>query len=72
MSSGGFSGKHEEDLASGITPEDVRWLLPYLQRIGPDDLQTGLTASGATPRQARCWATAIQNRVRELEAVAKP
>ena len=66
----GFSGKHEADVKSGITVEDVRWLLPYLVRITPDQLRAGLKASGATDRQTGCWAGAIENRIQQLQAVA--
>jgi hypothetical protein len=67
----GFEGKHGEDVTSGITVEDVRWLLPYLRRITQEQLQAGLTASGATARQTACWSDSIQARIRQLEAVAR-
>lgn len=67
----GFSGKHASDVKSDITPADVRWLLPYLKRITPDSLRAGLAASGATPRQAGCWASSIEDRTGQLEAVAE-
>jgi hypothetical protein len=66
----GYDGKHN-DIKNGITVEDIRWLLPHLRRITDEDLRTGLKASGATERQARCWSSAIENRVRQLEAVAR-
>jgi hypothetical protein len=67
----GYSGKATEVMKSGITIADIRWLLPYLERITPEDLRIGLTASGATPRQAQCWAYSIGNRIRELENIAR-
>src|SRR5262249_9387966 len=67
----GFVGKRGEDVTSGITVEDVRWLLRYLHRITPEQIQAGLRASGATDRQTACWADSIQARIRQLEAVAR-
>jgi hypothetical protein len=67
----GFDGKHGDDLRKGITVADVRWLLPHLRRITPEQLQAGLKASGATERQAGCWAGAIGERIRQLSDVAK-
>jgi hypothetical protein len=63
-------GKHRASLEAGITIEDVRWLLPYLQRITPQDLEAGLKASGATERQTACWSWAIQDRIRQMAAIA--
>ncbi len=67
----GFSGKHGDDLKTGITPADVRWLLPYLLRITAGQLRAGLKGSGATERQASCWAAAIEERIRQLQAIAR-
>jgi hypothetical protein len=67
----GFRGKHDDDLTSGITTDDVRWLLPYLQRITPEEMRAGLRASGATQRQAACWTNAIGARIGQLRAIAK-
>ncbi|MFN7999050.1 MAG: hypothetical protein U0Q18_35845 [Bryobacteraceae bacterium] len=67
----GFSGKHTQSVTAGISVDDVRWLLPYLLRITPGQLRAGLKASGATDRQAGCWSGAIQNRIRQLQAVAR-
>jgi hypothetical protein len=67
----GFIGKHGEDLKHGITVEDVRWLLPYLLRITPEQLRAGLKAAGATERQTACWAESIEARIRQLQAAAR-
>jgi hypothetical protein len=67
----GFEGKHGEDMTTGVTVEDIRWLLPYLGRISPEQLRTGLSASGATPRQAACWAGGIEQRIGELRDAAR-
>lgn len=66
----GFSGKHT-DLKNGITLDDARWLAPYLRRAGRNQLLTGLKAAGATERQSRCWAESIENRIRQLDALAR-
>ena len=67
----GYEGKHAVDIKTNITIGDVRWLLPYLERIRDEDLHTGLKASGATDRQTACWAAAIENRIHQLQAVAR-
>ncbi len=67
----GFWGKHGEDIRSGITVEDVRWLLPWLRRVTPLEIRYALKISGATERQAGCWTNSIQDRIRQLEAAAR-
>lgn len=67
----GFKGKDTAAIKMGITVEDAQWLLPYLQRIRLEALQTGLRASGATPRQAACWAASIEQRIAELRRAAQ-
>ncbi len=67
----GFYGKFSDDLKAGVGRSDIRWLLPYLERITPDDLRAGLTASGATPRQASCWTSSLQERIRLLQVAAR-
>lgn len=66
----GYWGKHGADLTTGISLDDVRWLMPYLERITPQEIQAGLQASGATPRQTACWAWGMENRVAQLKAIA--
>src|SRR5205807_3965265 len=61
----GYTGKHN-DIKEGISTDDVRWLLRYLERVPADELRAGLKASGATERQSTCWSNAIENRVQEL------
>jgi hypothetical protein len=67
----GFSGKRSDDLKAGVGVSDIRWLLPYLERITPDQLRAGLAASGATPRQAGCWASSIEERIRQLRVAGR-
>ena len=67
----GFKRKHWQDLTAGISVDDVRWLLPYLKRITAADLRVGLNASGATRRQAACWADTIANRIQQLGEISQ-
>ncbi len=66
-----YSGKNQDDVKSGITVDDLRWLAPYLERITAEEIRAGLKASGATPRQTACWAGALEYRMRAIEAVAQ-
>jgi hypothetical protein len=66
-----YSGKHAEDVKHGISIDDIRWLLPKLQRVTTGELRTGLKASGATERQTTCWSNSIEDRIRQLQAVAR-
>jgi hypothetical protein len=67
----GYAGKRAQDVKAGITVEDLRWLAPYLERITDQEIRTGLKASGATDRQTACWADALEDRMRQVEAVAR-
>jgi hypothetical protein len=67
----GYSGKHEDDVRSGITVEDLRWLAPYLERITGEEIRAGLEASGATQRQTGCWAGALEYRIHAIETVVR-
>jgi len=67
----GFEGKNEEDVRSGITVDDLRWLSPYLSRITDEEIRAGLKASGASERQTACWANAIESRIRDIRTVAQ-
>lgn len=67
----GYIGKHEEDIKNGISIDDVRWLLPYLRRITPEEIREGLKAAGATERQTGCWSSAIESRIGQLENAAR-
>jgi hypothetical protein len=67
----GYSGKSSEAMKSGVTRSDVRWLLSYLGRMTPDQLTVGLTASGASRRQAACWTSSLMERIRQLRMAAR-
>lgn len=67
----GFRGKHGRDITAGVSLEDVRWLVPHLSRITDEDLQAGLTASGASAPVAREYTRLIRERIVQLQGVAQ-
>ena len=66
----GYRGKHGKDVTTGISVQDVRWLLTYLSAVSDDDLRAGLRASGATPPQVDSYTRSIRERISQLERVA--
>ena len=66
----GFNGKHRKDLSSGISVDDVQWLLQYLGRITDEQIRSGLKASGATPKETNCYQRAIRRRIQRLQQMA--
>jgi len=67
----GFKGKHGQDITAGVTVDDIRWLLPHLSRITDEDMESALTASGASTAVARYYARSIRERIVQLQDVAK-
>ena len=65
----GFSGKNREEITSGITVEDIRWLLQYLGEITDDQIRIGLVASGNTPEDVNCYSRALRNRIEQLRLI---
>ena len=63
----GYRGKHDQDITSGISVADVRWLMTYLSRVTDDELRAGLRASGATEAQIGVYTRAIRQRIAALE-----
>ena len=68
----GYSGQRTEDVASGITPDDVAWLCRYLGRITDSQLDDALRSSGATDEERDQFRTAIRDRINQLQQVASP
>ncbi|MBA2303933.1 MAG: hypothetical protein H0W08_15045 [Acidobacteria bacterium] len=68
----GYSGQRTEDLTSGITIEDVRWLCRYLGQVTDRQLDAALQASGATADECHGFRTAIRDRINQLSQVAAP
>ena len=66
----GYSGQRTEDVASGITPEDVAWLCRYLGQITDRQLDDALRSSGATDEEQAQFRTAIRDRITQLQRVA--
>jgi hypothetical protein len=66
----GYSGQRTEDVASGITPEDVRWLCRYLGQITDRQIDDALRSSGATDEERDQFRTAIRDRISQLQQVA--
>jgi hypothetical protein len=67
----GFNGKHGRDITAGVGLGEVRWLVPYLSRITDEELQVGLTVSGASVGVAREYTRLIRERIVQLQRVAQ-
>ena len=68
----GYTGQRTEDVALGITIEDVAWLLRTLGRITDEQLATALDASGATPEERDIFLRSLRDRINQLQrAVAQ-
>lgn len=63
----GYRGKHDQDITSGISVEDVRWLLTYLSPVTDDELRAGLRASGATQAEIEVYTRSIRDRIVGLQ-----
>ena len=63
----GFGGKHAGDMTKGITADDIRWLLPYLDRITDEQWEAGLKASGGSETDVNCFIRSLKNRVAQLK-----
>ena len=66
----GYTGQRTEDVAAGITVEDVRWLCRSLARITDAQLVSALRASGANEEEAARFSRAIRARIAQLQRVA--
>ena len=67
----GFKGKHGGDITTGVGLEDIRWLLPYLSQIKPENVEAGLLASGASVPVAQEFTRLILERVVQLQRIAE-
>ena len=68
----GYRGKHDSDITSGISVDDVRWLLTYLSRITDEQLRAGLRASGATEPDIATYTRSLRERIAQLQRLAGP
>jgi hypothetical protein len=66
----GYRGKHGTDITSGISAEDVRWLLTYLSRVTDEELRAGLRASGASEPVIEVYTQSIRDRIIQLQRLA--
>ena len=66
----GYSGQRTEDVASGITPDDVRWLCRFIGRITDAQLADGLRASGAAEEELKLFVQALRDRIGQLLRIA--
>lgn len=65
----GYSGQHTSSIRDDIRVTDVKWLMGYLGRITDTQLHYALKASGASPADEACFATAVRNRINRLKAI---
>jgi hypothetical protein len=66
----GYAGQRTEDVASGIVPEDLRWLCGYLGRISDAQLDAALHASGANDEEREQFRSSLRARIDQLIAAA--
>ena len=68
----GYTGQRTEDLATGITPDDVRWLYRLLARVSDVQLRAALAASGATREEEEIFTRALRDRINQLSRAGAP
>jgi hypothetical protein len=68
----GYVGQRTEDVATGITVEDVRWLLATLARITDQQIDAALIASGANDDERERFGRALRQRIEQLERISAP
>ncbi|MDX2150294.1 MAG: hypothetical protein SFV54_06150 [Bryobacteraceae bacterium] len=66
----GFTGKRRDDIAEGITVDDVRWLMQYLGRISDSQIRAALRAAAAGPHQTECFTRSLRTRIQALRRLA--
>jgi hypothetical protein len=66
----GYAGQRTEDVATGISVEDTRWLCAPLCRLTDAQVSAALLASGATEEEGARFTGALRERIRQLEAAA--
>ena len=65
----GFAGKNKREMTSGISVEDVQWLLQFLGKISDEQLRAGFIASGATTDNLDCFVQSLRSRIQQLESL---
>lgn len=66
----GYTGQRTEDIAVGITPEDVRWFVSHVGRLTDRQLSDALIASGATADERMQFTRALRARIDQLVRVS--
>ena len=66
----GYAGQRTEDVASGITPQDVQWLCGYLGQLTDAQIDAALLASGASHDEGEQFRSALRDRINQLHRVA--
>ena len=67
----GYAGQRTEDVAAGISVDDVTWLLQYLGKVTDAQLRAGLVSSGASAEEQAIFATALRARITQLQDVVR-
>jgi hypothetical protein len=63
----GYTGQRTEDVATGITVEDVRWLCRYVCRLTDAQIVDALRASGGSEEDAARFSAALRSRIEQLK-----
>ena len=66
----GWEGKRTDDIAKGIRPGEVKWLMLYLGKLTDEQIRAAAEASGATPEETICFTKAVRERIEQLRKVA--
>jgi hypothetical protein len=66
----GYTGQRTADITDNISVEDVRWIAGYLGRLSDAQLRAAVVASGGTPDEAACFASALAARTNALRHIA--
>jgi hypothetical protein len=68
----GYAGQRTEDVATGITTEDVRWVLHYLGRLTDAQIADALDASGSSEEEKTAFLPAMRDRIDQLQRAVRP
>jgi hypothetical protein len=65
----GYQGQRTQEIARDIAVEHVAWFYLYAKRLNEPVLREALMACGATDEEARTFARALVERIRQLGPV---
>ena len=66
----GYTGQRTEDVTTGITVEDVRWLYRYVGQLTDAQLVDALRASGGSEEEVARFGAALRSRIDALKRAA--